>query len=190
MLRVSRIPATPPRRLSVVYLWFAANLPVDRNLRDIYVTRVAIKTSSAALFLLACLHAFLSLDFTAPHPNTKQHDTALAGTAGLGPGRIQQAFVFSLKEDMTEYYRLIAVLGAQLNLDSERAGDFSFEGVDVGETGNGGTEGLTLQRLYVWVLDPLKRLKLLTTLVSAAAQLKVGNIWPTITRATLLHSAD
>ncbi|CAM9668315.1 unnamed protein product, partial [Hapterophycus canaliculatus] len=38
-----------------------------------------------------------------------------AGSAGLGSGRIQQAFAFSLKEDMTEYYRLIAVLGAQLN---------------------------------------------------------------------------
>lgn len=85
-----------------------------------------------------------------------------ACSAGLGPGRIQQAFVFSLKEDMTEYYRLIAVLGAQLNLDSG------------GGASAGGTEGLTLQRLFVWVMDPLKRLKVLATLVAAAAQLKVG----------------
>lgn len=63
---------------------------------------------------------------------------------------------------MTEYYRLIAVLGAQLNLDSE--------GVCAN---SGGTEGLTLQRLFVWVMDPLKRLKVLATLVAAAAQLKV-----------------
>lgn len=72
--------------------------------------------------------------------------------------------MFSLKEDLTEYYRLIAVLGAQLNLDASKAGEGG---------GVGGTEGLTLQRLFVWVLDPLKRLKLMATLVAAAAQLKV-----------------
>lgn len=85
-----------------------------------------------------------------------------AGSAGVGPGRIQQAFVFSLKEDLTEYYRLIAVLGAQLNLESEGVG-----------VGAGGTEGLTLQRLFVWVKDPMKRLNVMATLVAAAAQLKV-----------------
>lgn len=71
---------------------------------------------------------------------------------------------------MTEYYRLIAVLGAQLNLDASKAG----EGGGGAGGGVGGTEGLTLQRLFVWVLDPLKRLKLMATLVAAAAQLKVG----------------
>lgn len=90
--------------------------------------------------------------------------------SSVGPGRVQQAFVFSLKEDMTEYYRLIAVLEAQLNLDAERAG-----GGEVGEVaGGGGTEGLTLRRLAVWVVDPLERLKLMATLVAAAANLKVA----------------
>ena len=65
---------------------------------------------------------------------------------------------------MTEYYRLIAVLGAQLNLDSERAGEGKPEGA---------TEGLTLKRLAVWVVDPMERLKQMATLVSAAAKLKV-----------------
>lgn len=87
---------------------------------------------------------------------------APAGSAGLGSGRIQQAFAFSLKEDMTEYYRLIAVLGAQLNLEAGGGG-----------AGVGGTEGLTLQRLFVWVMDPLKRLSIMATLVAAAAQLRV-----------------
>lgn len=71
--------------------------------------------------------------------------------------------MFSLKEDLTEYYRLIAVLGAQLNLESEGVG-----------VGAGGTEGLTLQRLFVWVKDPMKRLNVMATLVAAAAQLKVA----------------
>ncbi|CAM9311005.1 unnamed protein product [Laminaria digitata] len=108
----------------------------------------------------------------------RYNQTIDAGTAGLGPGRIQQAFVFSLKEDMTEYYRLIAVLGAQLNLDATKAG----EGGGGGGGGVGGTEGLTLQRLFVWVLDPLKRLKLMATLVAAAAQLKGGAL------ASCLHT--
>ncbi|CAN0413486.1 unnamed protein product, partial [Ectocarpus sp. 12 AP-2014] len=94
-----------------------------------------------------------------------------AGSAGVGPGRIQQAFVFSLKEDLTEYYRLIAVLGAQLNLESEGGG-----------VGAGGTEGLTLQRLFVWVKDPMKRLNVMATLVAAAAQLKGGAL------ASCLHT--
>ncbi|CAM9847403.1 unnamed protein product, partial [Ectocarpus sp. 13 AM-2016] len=94
-----------------------------------------------------------------------------AGSAGVGPGRIQQAFVFSLKEDLTEYYRLIAVLGAQLNLESEGVG-----------VGAGGTEGLTLQRLFVWVKDPMKRLNVMATLVAAAAQLKGGAL------ASCLHT--
>lgn len=72
---------------------------------------------------------------------------------------------------MTEYYRLIAVLQAQLNLDSERV----VGGELGGGLGDGGTAGLTLRRLAVWVVDPLERLKLMATLVAAAAQLKVGS---------------
>lgn len=94
----------------------------------------------------------------------------------MGPGRLQQAFVFSLKEDMTEYYRLIAVLEAQLNLDSERAGAGEERGRGGADGGGGrGSEGLTLRRLAVWVVDPLERLKLMATLVGAAAELKVGS---------------
>lgn len=72
---------------------------------------------------------------------------------------------------MTEYYRLIAVLQAQLNLDAEGR-------LGLGSSATtGGTEGLTLQRLFVWVMDPLKRLNVMATLVSAAAQLQVGMEW-------------
>lgn len=105
------------------------------------------------------------LNLRAAHGVGKEHST-------VGPGRIQQAFVLSLKEDMTEYYRLIAVLGAQLNLDEERAGRI----FQVGEIlGRGGTEGLTLRRLAVWVLDPLERLKIVATLVAVAAHMKVSS---------------
>eukprot|EP00752_Nemacystus_decipiens_P006417 g5780.t2 len=97
-----------------------------------------------------------------------------AGSAGVGPGRIRQAFALSLKEDMTEYYRLIAVLQAQLNLDSAEGGG--------GSATAGGTEGLTLQRLFVWVMDPMKRLNVMATLVSSAAQLTGGAL------ASCLHT--
>lgn len=74
--------------------------------------------------------------------------------------------MFSLKEDMTEYYRLIAVLQAQLNLDGERA--------EAAAIRRGGTEGLTLRRLAMWVVDPLERLKVMATLTAAAANLQVS----------------
>lgn len=97
---------------------------------------------------------------------------ASRGGPDAGPGLVQQAFVFSLREDLTEYYRLIAVLGAQLNLDAEEMGKASR--VD-GVPASTGTEGLTLRRLAVWVSDPLERLKILATLVTSAGHLKVMN---------------
>eukprot|EP00903_Cladosiphon_okamuranus_P012519 g11722.t2 len=101
-----------------------------------------------------------------------------AGSSGLGSGRIQQAFSFSMKEDLTEYYRLIAVLQAQLNLDAEGRSGLGRSATATA----GGTEGLTLQRLFVWVMDPLKRLNVMATLVSAAAQLQGGAL------ASCLHT--
>ncbi|CAM9627526.1 unnamed protein product, partial [Choristocarpus tenellus] len=93
--------------------------------------------------------------------------------AGSGSGRLQQAFVFTLKREMTEYYRLIAVLEAQLNLDAEAAaGGAGVIAVDNGEGGGGGTAGLTLRRLAVWVMDPMERLKLMAAMVGAAAGLR------------------
>lgn len=57
-----------------------------------------------------------------------------------------QSFLAALTSELTEYYRLVAVLEAQ-QLDSSRSGT------------------LTLKRLVVWTQDPLHRLKFLGVLV-------------------------
>ena len=65
-----------------------------------------------------------------------------------------QSFCSALTQELTEYYRLIAVLEAQQQhaaVAAEHGG------------GSGGT--LTLRRLVVWTHDPLERLKILATLV-------------------------
>ena len=60
-----------------------------------------------------------------------------------------QSFCTALQEELTEYYRLIAVLEGQLHQQKRR----------------GETTGLTLRRLLVWTHDPRERLQMLAILV-------------------------
>lgn len=61
-----------------------------------------------------------------------------------------QSFCSALNNELTEYYRLIAVLDAQSQQDGEASG---------------GVAGLTLRRLLVWTHDPRERLQMLAILV-------------------------
>eukprot|EP00731_Ephydatia_muelleri_P030066 Em0021g589a len=70
-------------------------------------------------------------------------------------GLVGQSFLAALTSELTEYYRLVAVLEAQ-QLDSSRSGT------------------LTLKRLVVWTQDPLHRLKFLGVLVDGCKRLKGG----------------
>ncbi|CAM9222888.1 unnamed protein product [Discosporangium mesarthrocarpum] len=117
-----------------------------------------------------------------------RHINAIEGGAasmmmgkGAGPGRVKEAFAHALQKEMTEYYRLIAVLEAQLNLDRETARSVAAAGGG-GWAGRGGTAGLTLQRLAVWVMDPMERLKHMATLAQVASHLKGGAL------ASCLHT--
>ncbi|KAL8625039.1 hypothetical protein ACOMHN_012048 [Nucella lapillus] len=75
-------------------------------------------------------------------------------------GLIGQSFCAALHQELTEYYRLIAVLEAQLQQDQD-------QGISEGD-------GLTLKRLVVWTFDPLLRLKTLAALVDACKGKKGG----------------
>jgi gamma-tubulin complex component 3 len=83
-----------------------------------------------------------------------------AEAGDVRPGLVRQAFAFSLNEELTDYYRLLAVLDAQLSA--------------------GGS--LTLRRLAVWAQDPTVRLRLMATLVDAAGSLQGGAL------ASCLHT--
>ncbi len=64
-------------------------------------------------------------------------------------GLVGQSFCSAVHKELTEYYRLLAVLEAQLSQSKDR----------------NSLDGLTLRRLMVWTTDPLIRMKALATMV-------------------------
>ncbi|XP_070173338.1 gamma-tubulin complex component 3-like isoform X2 [Littorina saxatilis] len=82
-------------------------------------------------------------------------------------GLIGQSFCAALHQELTEYYRLIAVLEAQLQQEDD-------------DQGIGEGDRLTLKRLVVWTYDPLLRLKMLAALVDAGKGKKGGALASTV----------
>lgn len=70
-------------------------------------------------------------------------------------GLVGQSFCAALQQELTEYYRLLAVLEGQ-----HQVGDAGF-------VGEGASGSLTLRRLMVWTYDPMMRLRTLAALVDA-----------------------
>ena len=77
-------------------------------------------------------------------------------------GLVGQSFCAAIQKELTEYYRLVAVLEAQTNHKSS---------LNV----QSGT-GLTFHRLVVWTFDPLLRMKALSTLVDICKGKKGGSL--------------
>ncbi|ESO86326.1 hypothetical protein LOTGIDRAFT_167139 [Lottia gigantea] len=77
-------------------------------------------------------------------------------------GLVGQSFCAALHQELTEYYRFITVMEAQLQHEQ----DAGFE--------DSSNTGLTLRRLAVWTFDPLVRLKVLAALVDACKGKKGG----------------
>ena len=73
---------------------------------------------------------------------------ARAGDKALG--LVGQSFCAAVQKELTEYYRLVAVLEGQENQRESTVAPGS---------------GLTLRRLMIWTYDPLLRMKALATLV-------------------------
>jgi gamma-tubulin complex component 3 len=85
------------------------------------------------------------------------------GQAGVG--MIEQSLCHHLQTQLTEYYRLIAVLESQMSLSSTTPAD--------GQTGDGMSlqaqeSGLTLRRLDVWINDWRLRLRMMSVCVEGA----------------------
>lgn len=73
-------------------------------------------------------------------------------------GLVGKSFCAALHEELTEYYRLIAVLEGQILSEGDR---------------NDG-QGLSLRQLVLWTFDPLQRLKCLATIVDVCRGKKGG----------------
>lgn len=123
-------------------------------------------------------------------------------TVGGSNGLMVQAFCASLEEDLSDYYRLIAVLETQLQNDwatstataadrnTDPNGSFSsvLRAASSSVIGNRAQKPhhakharLTLRRLLVWAMEPIERLRLMAILCDSVCDLRGGHL------ATCLH---
>jgi gamma-tubulin complex component 3 len=72
-------------------------------------------------------------------------------------GLMLQGFISGIQDELSEYYRLVAILQAQIGTDSS-------------------TSDLTLRKLVVWTQEPLQRLRLMALLCHAAQGKKGGEL--------------
>ncbi|RKO91941.1 gamma-tubulin complex component protein, partial [Blyttiomyces helicus] len=93
-----------------------------------------------------------------------------AGKENAALGLIGQSFCSALQQELTDYYRLIAVLEGQIRKGTE--GDQKEKEF--------ASRGLSLKRVYVWTQEPLHRLRLMSTLVDICADKKGGALISTI----------
>ncbi|KDO27124.1 hypothetical protein SPRG_07835 [Saprolegnia parasitica CBS 223.65] len=73
-------------------------------------------------------------------------------------GVICQSFCHALQTELSDFYRLVALLSAQVDMDADTTS----------------TPHLTLKRLYVWTQDPLDRLRVMACLVDSVEGLRGG----------------
>lgn len=84
-------------------------------------------------------------------------------------GLVHQGMCQAMQNEVTEYYRLIAVLKEQVNIDISSEGDDDVE-------------QLSLRRLYIWMQDPIERLRLMASLAHGTGSLHGGAL------ASAVHS--
>ena len=93
---------------------------------------------------------------------------ALGGDRGeLDGGSVRRAFKARVQGELSDYYRLIAVLEAQAQVPMAAA-------LESARDDSSGETYLTLRRLSVWLAEPTRRLRLLAVLVDASRFNKGG----------------
>lgn len=103
----------------------------------------------------------------------KRVQAAIAEGHQPGTGSVRQALCGALYEEVTDFYRLIAVLEGQLHVPPPMPGPGAAAGA-----GGGGAQGtyLTLRRLQLWLAEPLRRMRLLAALVDATNGMVGGQL--------------
>ena len=87
------------------------------------------------------------------------------GKAGVG--MIEQSLCHHLQTQLTEYYRLIAVLESQMSTSSVPDDSTRAASAD-GTSSRGEESGLTLKRLDVWIADWRLRMRMMSVCVEGA----------------------
>lgn len=80
-------------------------------------------------------------------------------------GTVGQAFCSALQDELSDYYKLLAVLESQSGNPIPSAGS---------DSGGGTGNYLSLRRLAVWVAEPLVRMRLMAMLVDGCQNLRGG----------------
>ncbi|KAM0789639.1 hypothetical protein ACM66B_000443 [Microbotryomycetes sp. NB124-2] len=91
-------------------------------------------------------------------------------------GAVEQSLYAALKLEMTEYFRLVAILQGQLDNDSQDdlGGGMLEPDADMEGPSAGSGTGLTLRRLLVWTEDVKLRMRMMGALVETAGGNNVG----------------
>jgi len=90
-------------------------------------------------------------------------------------GLVHQSLCYALKEELNEYYRLIAVLENLRDTDDEQSRSAFLAGDQ-----SGGSQSLSLRKLYLWSLEPFERLKWMGIFCDACKKIKGSVILSTI----------
>lgn len=133
---------------------------VDRKVTLPAPTRALVTRLAELGWVYRRLHAFLERNL--------KH--------GAAAGLVAQSLCFALQDELTDYFRLLAVLEAQINQEV-LAGKGSEEEPGAGAAGAAArtpATGLTLRRLLVWTQDPLLRMRLLASLAEATEGMRGG----------------
>ena len=77
-------------------------------------------------------------------------------------GLVSHSFAAAVREQLQDYYRLIAILESHLSSDDKE------------ESGGSHTNALSLRRLKTWTFEPFRKLKLMAELVDAVKGLTGG----------------
>lgn len=84
--------------------------------------------------------------------------------SGAGIGMIEQSLCHHLQSQLTEYYRLIAVLESQMSNADDTSSDGGSDNIDLRTR----ETGLTLKRLDVWIQEWRLRMRMMSVCVEGA----------------------
>lgn len=93
----------------------------------------------------------------------------LVAQSTTNTGLVGQSLHSAFKDELVDFYRLIAMLENELFSIKNRPDTFT-------------AIGLSLKRLFVWVLEPLERLRLIHLLMDATKEAKGGAIISTLSK--------
>ncbi|XP_075156801.1 gamma-tubulin complex component 3 [Haematobia irritans] len=106
------------------------------------------------------------------HDLVQSYTDAKSGLCALG--LMGQGFISALRNELTKYYGMVALLQEQLNKQKQS------EKSNLHNSGTPRTERLTLMKILVWSVDPLQRLQLLASIAEACQEKKGGALASTV----------